>query len=65
MFCLSHWISVLVRQEASSHCTFPSREHQSLWLEYDDELARRAVAWFDQWLARGRNSDPHLPLAAN
>ena len=53
-----YWNSVLLRQEAAAHCelvTFPGRGHQSLWLDYDGELARRAVAWFDRWLTRSKS----------
>jgi pimeloyl-ACP methyl ester carboxylesterase len=48
-----YWNSVLLRQEAVAPCelvTFPQRGHQSLWLDFDGELARRAVQWFDRWL---------------
>jgi putative CocE/NonD family hydrolase len=48
-----YWNSVLLRQEAVAPCelvSFPQRGHQSLWLDWDGELARRAVAWFDRWL---------------
>ncbi len=47
------WNSVLLHQQAAAHSelvTFPLRGHQSLWLDYDGELARRAVEWFDRWL---------------
>ena len=48
-----YWNSVLLHEEATGHCelvTFPRRGHQSLWLDYDGELAFRAAAWFDRWL---------------
>ncbi len=48
-----YWNSVLLHEEAAAHSelvTFPLRGHQSLWLDYDGELARRAIAWFDRWL---------------
>ncbi len=48
-----YWNSVLLRRQATGHCelvAFPQRGHQSLWLDYDGELAFRAVEWFDRWL---------------
>ena len=50
-----YWNSVILKQHASPTCelvSFPDRGHQALWLDYDGELAERAVAWFDRWLAR-------------
>ena len=49
-----YWNSVLLHEEAAAHSelvTFPWRGHQSLWLDFDGELACRAVAWFDRWLS--------------
>ncbi len=48
-----YWNSLLLQQEGAGHCelvTFPLRGHESLWLDFDGELARRAVEWFDRWL---------------
>jgi len=49
-----YWNSVLLHDEAATHSelvAFPLRGHQSLWLDFDGELAHRAIAWFDRWLS--------------
>ncbi len=49
-----YWNSLLLHHEApenSELVTIPDGGHTSLWLDFDGELARRAVAWFDRWLA--------------
>jgi pimeloyl-ACP methyl ester carboxylesterase len=59
-----YWNSVLLHQEAATHSelvTFPLRGHQSLWLDYDGELARRAIAWFDRWLGRNHVGQAFQP----